>query len=665
MSPHSQSPRFPQLRAVTFAVATLCATHAAIAAPTPAPNKDATEITKQGNAAVYQQLPFADKQDFDDAQRGFIATIPGGVIKTDSGGVSWDLNKYAFLKGDAPDTVNPSLWRNAQLNLFNGLFKVTDRVYQVRGLDLANMTIVEGDTGIIVIDVLVTREAARAALDLYFKHRPKKPVVAVIYTHSHADHYGGVKGVVDEADVKSGKVKIVAPEGFLAEAVSENVFAGNAMGRRSLYQYGAFLAPSPRGQVDAGLGKTTSLGTLGLIAPNDTIAKTGETRTIDGVQFEFEMAPGTEAPSEMLIYMPQFKVLDTAEDTSHTLHNLYTLRGAQVRDASNWWKVLNEAIVRYGARTDVVIAQHQWPTWGQERAVGYIADQRDMFKYIHDQSLRLADEGYTMTEISEQIQLPDTIGKKWYNRGYYGSVNHDSKAVYQRYLGWYDSNPANLHPLPPDQESKQFVDYMGGADAIIAKARQDYAKGNYRWVASVMNKVVFADPENRAARDLEADALEQLGYQTENPTWRNEYLMGAFELRNGVPKVEGVNTVTPDAVAAMSPELLLDFMGIRLNGPKANGKHTAVNWNLGDGKSYAIELRNSVLIYTPNLTLPNADATITMSKDGFASLLMGGQTLDKALQSGGAKVAGNAQKVSELFSLLDSFNPMFNVVTPK
>ena len=624
------------------------------------PAKDATAFARQGNLAVYQQLPFADKTGFDDAQRGFMGTIASGTFKADDGCTSWDLNKYSFLKGEAPDTVNPSLWRIAQLNMINGRFKVTDRVYQVRGLDLANMTIVEGDTGIILIDVLVTREAARQALDLYFQHRPKKPVVAVIYTHSHADHYGGVRGVIDEADVKSGKLKVLAPAGFLQEAVAENIFAGNAMGRRSLYQYGALLPPSARGQVDAGLGKTTSAGNLGLIPPSDTVEKTGDTRTIDGVQFEFQMAPGTEAPSEMLIYMPQFKVLDTAEDTTHTLHNLYTLRGAQVRDAANWWKTLNEAILRYGDRTDVVIAQHHWPTWGQQKTVGYMADQRDMFKYLHDQSLRLANSGYTMTEIAEQIQLPDGIGKKWYDRGYYGSVNHDAKAVYQRYLGWYESNPANLHPYPPEEESRRFVEFMGGADAVMTKAKQSFDKGDYRWVATVMNKVVFADPSNKAARDLEADALEQLGYQTENPTWRNEYLMGAFELRNGVPKVKGVNTATPDAIAAMSPDLLLDFMGIRLNGPKADGKHTVINWDLGDGTKYGIELRDSVPIYTEGVTLANPDATLSMSKGDFARLLMGGQQQ----QSDAGKVSGNSQTVVELFSMLDRFDPMFNIVTP-
>jgi alkyl sulfatase BDS1-like metallo-beta-lactamase superfamily hydrolase len=625
-----------------------------------APAKDATAITRQDNLAVYQQLPFTDKTDFDDAQRGFIGKLATGTFPTDDGRTSWDLNKYNFLKGEAPDTVNPSLWRIAQLNMFTGLFKVTDRVYQVRGLDLANMTIVEGDTGIILIDVLTTREAARAALDLYFQHRPKKPVVAVIYTHSHADHYGGVKGVIDEADVKNGKVKVLAPAGFLQEAVAENIYSGNAMGRRSLYQYGAMLPASARGQIDAGLGKTTSRGNLGLIQPNDTVEKTGDTRTIDGIQFEFQMAPGTEAPSEMLIYMPQFRLLDTAEDTTHTMHNLYTLRGAQVRDTVQWWKTINEAILRYGDRTDVVIAQHHWPTWGRQKVVNYMADQRDMLKYLHDESLRLANAGYTMTEIAEQVQLPDSIGKKWFNRGYYGSVNHNVKGIYQRYLGWYDSNPANLHPLPPEEESVRFVEFMGGADAVTAKARESFDKGDYRWVATVMNKVVFADPSNKAARELEADALEQLGYQTENPTWRNEYLMGAFELRNGVPKGKGINTATPDAIAAMSPDMLLDYLGIRLNGPKADGKHTVINWNLGDGRKYGIELRNSVLIYTEGITLANPDATLTMSKSDFTRLLMGGAQAPL----GADKISGNSQKVSELLALLDTFDPMFNIVTP-
>lgn len=663
----------PHSRLKTLAVACLLASRLASAQESPAQTappaqpvapKDATEITRASNLAVYKQLPFADKTDFDDAQRGFIGGLSTGTFKTDDGRTSWDLNKYAFLKGEAPATVNPSLWRIAQLNLFSGLFKVTDRVYQVRGVDMANMTIVEGDTGIIVIDTLTTREAARAALEVYFAHRPKKPVVGVIVTHSHADHYGGARGVVDEADVRSGKVRLVAPAGFLEEAVSENIYAGNAMGRRSLYQYGPFLPKSPRGQVDAGLGKTVSFGNLGLIKPNDTIEETGETRTIDGVKFEFQMAPGTEAPSEMMVYLPQFKVLDTAEDTTHTMHNLYTLRGAQVRDAANWWKTLNAAMLRFGDRTDILISQHHWPTWGREKALSLMAEQRDMFKYLHDQSLRLANEGYTMTEIAEQLALPDGIGKKWFDRGYYGSANHNAKAIYQRYLGWYDSNPANLHPLPPTEESTRFVEFMGGADAVIARATQSFEKGDYRWVATVMNKVVFADPSNKAARELEADALEQLGYQTENATWRNEYLMGAFELRNGVPKVKGVNTVTADAIAAMTPDQVLDFVGIRLNGPRAEGKETSINWDLGNGEKYAIELRDSTLIYTPGVAFEKPDVSLAMSQSEFTAMLRGAQTFNIDEQSAKGAIKGNTQKISELLGLLDTFDPMFNIVTP-
>lgn len=382
--------------------------------------KDATEITAKANAAVLNQLPFNDRQDYEDAKRGLIAALPNGVIKLPDGSDVWNLTTYAFLKADkAPATVNPSLWRISQLNLNNGLFKVTDRIYQIRGLDLSNITIIEGDTGIIVIDPLVTKEAAKAGMDLYFAHRPKKPVVVVIYTHSHADHYGGVKGVISEEDVRSGKTKIFAPDGFLKEAVAENIYAGNAMARRAQYQYGPVLPRSVKGQLDAGLGKTTSFGTPTLIAPTDLIKTTGERRTIDGVEFVFQMAPATEAPAEMLFYLPQMKALCAAEDLTHTLHNLYTLRGAQVRDAVAWWKTINLAIESFGDKTEVVFAQHHWPKWGQANIVEYMKKQRDQFKYIHDQTLRLANEGYTPIEIGEMIQLPDALATPWYNRGYY------------------------------------------------------------------------------------------------------------------------------------------------------------------------------------------------------------------------------------------------------
>ncbi len=628
--------------------------------------KDATDITEKANAAVLQKLPFANKTDFENANRGFIATLPDVTIKNEKGQVVWTLDPYKFLEGaEAPATVNPSLWRQAQLNMTNGLFKVTDRIYQIRSFDLSNMSIIEGDTGIIVVDPLVSTEVAKAGLDLYYQHRPKKPVVAVIYTHSHVDHYGGVKGVVSEDDVNSGKVKILAPDGFLEEAVSENVFAGNAMSRRAIYMYGSLLPKGVNGQVDGGLGKTNSIGTVTLIPPTDIIKTTGEKRVVDGVEMEFQMAPGTEAPAEMLTYFPQFKALLTAEDATHTLHNLYTLRGAQVRDASKWWKALNETIELYGPGTEVVFASHHWPTWGSENVIPYLKSQRDLYKYIHDQSLRLLNSGYTMTEIGEMIALPESLDQKWYNRGYYGTVNHNSKAVYQRYLGWYDSNPANLWALPPDEASKKYVEYMGGSAAVMEKAKKSFAEGDYRWVAMVMNNVVFADPDNKEARDLLADALEQLGYQAESGPWRNEYLMGAYELRNGVPDVVGAQTASPDTIRAMTVEMLLDYMGMRINGSKAAGKSIKLNWVLPDtNQKYTVELENSVLIYSDGKQLPNADATLTLPRASMDNIMLGQTTIAKEIESGNAKVEGSQEKLNELLSLIVSFPPMFNIVTP-
>lgn len=626
--------------------------------------KDATEFTRKANAAVVDELPFSNRQDFDDAKRGFIAALPGGDIKLPDGSFAWDLNSYDFLRSDTvPDTVNPSLWRIAQLNMNNGLFKVTDRIYQVRGLDLSNMSIIEGDTGLILIDPLVTKEAAAAALQLYYDNRPKVPVVAVMYTHSHADHYGGVKGVTNEADVASGKVQIIAPEGFLQEAVSENIYAGNAMSRRTQYQYGAVLPRGPRGQLDAGLGKTTSFGEFTLIAPTDLIKKTGDTRTVDGVDMEFQMAPHTEAPAEMLIYFPQFRALDAAEDLTQTMHNLYTLRGAQVRDAEQWWKTIDDAIVRYGDKVDVVFAQHHWPKWDRANIIPYMEKQRDQFKYINDQSLRLMNQGLTPKEVAEQIKLPPSLSGEWYNRGYYGSLNHNAKAIYQRFLGWYDSNPANLHPLPPTEAGKKYVEFMGGADAIIEKAKASFDKGEYRWVAEVMSHVVFAEPDNAAARGLEADALEQMGYQTENPTWRNEFLMGAYELRNGLPK-QSISTSSADMVLAMTPDQLLDYVGLRLDGPKVFDKHATFNMDFGADGKYAVRLENGVLVYTPGKQLDAADVTVAWPKSAFVEILFGASNLQKEIDAGRVKVEGDAAPLNELFASLVTFDPLFPIVAP-
>jgi alkyl sulfatase BDS1-like metallo-beta-lactamase superfamily hydrolase len=630
-----------------------------------AESKEPTAITEQKNTAALKQLDFANKDDFADAARGFIGTDKDLVIKGREGTIVWDLRQYNFIKGEqAPSAVNPSLWRQANLNMNNGLFKVSDKIYQIRGYDISNMDIIEGNTGIIIIDPLISKETAKAALELYFKHRPKKPVRAVIYTHSHVDHYGGVKGVVDEEMVKAGKIKIYAPKDFLKEAVSENIYAGNAMSRRAMYQYGPLLPRNERGQIDAGLGKTTSLGEITLIPPTDTIKKTGETKKIDGVEMIFQMAPNTEAPAEMIIYFPQFKALCIAEDANHTMHNLYTLRGAEVRDATSWWKTLNQTIELFGEKTEVVFGQHQWPTWDNTRIISFLESQRNLYKYINDQTLRLLNQGYTMTEIANMLSLPPSLASKWYNRGYYGSLSHNTKAVYQRYLGWYDSNPSHLNPIMPAESSKKYVEYMGGAMAIIKKATEDFQKGEYRWVAEVMNHVVFADPTNIAARSLEADALEQLGYAEENPTWRNEYLMGAYELRNGVKK-RGLNTVSADSIRAMTLEMYFDYLGLCLDANKAHDKKITINLHIIDAKEdYLLKLEDSVLIYTANKKIPQADADISLCRATLDAINLKQTTLAKEIENKNVKVKGNKYKLEELFDLFVSFNPDFNIMTP-
>ncbi len=629
-------------------------------------SQEATNATLAVNAANVKSLPFDDTHDFEDAQRGLIAKLPGGIVKGAGGNPIWNLNDYAFLEREEPSpTVNASLWRQSRLNMNNGLFRVTDRIFQVRGVDLSNLTIIEGDSGLILIDPLISQQTSKAALALYHEHRPKRPVRAVIYSHSHVDHYGGAKGVVSEEDVKAGKVQILAPQGFLEHAVSENVYAGNAMGRRATYMYGVFLPRSDRGQVDAGLGKATSLGSVTLIPPTDIISKDGDTRVIDGVEIHFQLAPGTEAPAEMLMYFPQFKALCAAEDATHTLHNLYTLRGAEVRDTRAWWKALHVAIDRFGDKSEVVFAQHHWPTWGQDRVLAFLKSQRDTYKYLHDQVLRLANRGETMNEIAEDLKLPESLARAWSSRGYYGSVSHDAKAIYQKYLGWYDSNPSHLNPLPPVDAAKKYVDFMGGAAAVIAKARESYRQGEYRWVAEVLNHVVFADPKNQEARLLEADALEQLGYQTENATWRNEYLVGAFELRHGIPKSIGAKTDSADVIEALPLDMYFEYLGIRLNGPKAEGKTISLNWNFTDVKStYALVLENSVLIPTAGKTLPNADASVTLTRKTLDAIAIGTTSFPQAIADGSIKVEGDRRKLAELLGLLDSFEPMFPIVTP-
>lgn len=629
--------------------------------------KEAASATKQANDALYQQLPFDNKTDFEDAHKGFIAALPDTVIKGESGNVIWDPKQYAFIKeGEkAPDTVNPSLWRQSQLINISGLFEVTDGIYQVRNLDLSNMTIIEGKEGITVVDPLVSAETARVGMDLYFKNRGKKPVVAVIYTHSHVDHYGGVRGVVDEADVKAGKVKIYAPAGFMESAVSENIMAGNVMSRRASYMYGNLLKADPKGQVGAGLGTTTSAGTVTLIAPTDYVTKTGEKRVIDGLTYDFMMAPGSEAPAEMLWFIEEKKVIQTAEDVTHTLHNTYSLRGAKIREPLPWSKYINEAINLWGDKAEVLMAQHHWPTWGNDKVNKLMKSQRDLYRYINDQTLRMANEGLTRDEIAAQFKLPPSLATMWANRGYYGSVSHDVKATYVLYLGWFDGNPATLDELPPEDAAKKYVEYMGGADSILQKARADYDKGNYRWVAQVVSKVVFADPDNKAARNLEADALEQMGYQAESGPWRNFYLTGAQELRNGVKQLPTPNTASPDTVRAMTPEMFFDYLALHINGEKAANAKAVLNVDFGgDGGKYKLELENGVLNHTANSEAQNADATLTLSRETLNKVILKEETLKQAQDKGEVKITGDAGKVNELLGYMDKFEFWFNMVTP-
>jgi alkyl sulfatase BDS1-like metallo-beta-lactamase superfamily hydrolase len=632
------------------------------------PPKDAEPTTAQVNAKVLEELPFSNIDDFTDASRGFIATLPEVVIYRNDGGVAWSLKEYEFLFSPAvPSTVNPSLWRQAQLNMNNGLFKVTDGIYQVRGFDLASMMIIESNSGIILIDPMSSVETSKVALQLYRRYqdpRGDRPVKAVIYTHSHIDHFGGVRGVISPDDKDKG-VMVIAPDSFLDHAVSENLFAGNAMGRRALYQYGALLGKGGRGQIDSGLGKGNSSGESSLIAPNTVITQPLEMRTIDGVQIQFLLAPETEAPAEMLIWFPQFKALCAAEDMNHLNHNLYTLRGAEVRNARNWWKVINQALDQFGGEAQVMFFAHTWPVWGQEKIVNFMKKQRDLYKYVHDQSLHLINQGYTMLEVAEKLKLPPSLTQEWFNRDYYGTVNHNAKAIYQRYIGWYDGNPANLHALPPEEAAKRYLKYMGGSQAVIARARRAFKEGDYRWVAQIMNHVVFAEPNNQAARELEADALEQLGYQAESGIWRNHYLSGAFELRYGVPSVPPKGT-SGDSLKAMTMELYFDYLGILLNGPEAEGKLIVLNWNLTDtGQKYVLSLENSALTYTgPERQSTSAQATLILTRTTLDDINTGQLTWQDAIGSGKIQVQGDPGKLFELLSLMEGFDPMFNIVTP-
>ncbi|MDA0128196.1 MBL fold metallo-hydrolase [Vibrio sp. MarTm2] len=630
-------------------------------------SKPATKATIKANQALYKVLPFNDTKDFERAQKGFIAKQDVVTITNDKGDVVWDLEEYKkfiTLDAKAPDSVNPSLWRNAQLNVINGLFKVTDGIYQVRGYDLTNITFVEGKTGWIVFDPLISQETAKAALDFINSELGERPVTAVIYSHSHIDHFGGVRGIVDEADVTAGKVQIIASHGFTEHAVSENVIAGNAMGRRAIYMYGALLPRNAQGGVNGGLGQTTSTGLATLIRPTLVIEKTGEEHIVDGVKMVFQYTPGSEAPTEINTWLPEKKALWMAENSTNTMHNILTLRGAQVRDALKWSSYLNETIEMWGDEVEVKFQSHHWPMWGQAEIVDYFKLQRDMYKYTHDQTVRLMNQGYIGSEISEIIQFPKEIDQNWNTRGYYGTLRHNSRAVYQRYMGWYSGNPSDLNNLPPTNAAVKYVEYMGGENAVIDKAQQDFDKGNYRWVAEALKHVVFANPQSKKGKLLLADTYEQLGYQAESGPWRSVYLQGAYELRNGTPSSGGTNTASPDIIKNMPPEMLFDYLAVRLLPEKAAGKDYTININFTDlDEQYTLYIENSVLNHTTKQS-DDPDVSLTLTKEALDKVQLGEMTLEQAISSGDLKLKGDKKVFKDFVGMLDTFNFWFNIVTP-
>jgi len=592
-----------------------------------------------------------DRTDFDNADRGLIGSLEPCVVHAADGREVWNNDAYGFLDGPCPDTVNPSLWRQSQLTAKQGLYEVTDGIYQVRGLDLSNMTLVESDHGVIVIDPLVSAECATAALALYRRHRGDRAVTAVIYTHAHVDHFGGVHGVYES------EVPVIAGHGFMEAAVAENVYAGGAMGRRAIFMYGANLPKSPTGQVGAGLGATNSAGTIGLIPPTLEITTTGQEEVVDGVRIRFQMTPGTECPVEMNFYFPDHRALCMAENATHNLHNLLTLRGAVVRDARIWARYLNEAIDLFCGDVDVAFASHHWPTWGRDHIVTYLRQQRDLYAYLHDQTLRLMNQGYTGIEIAEVMEMPPALEAAWHTHGYYGSVSHNVKAIYQRYLGWFDGHPSSLWEHPPVESATRYVECMGGVAEVVAKARRYADDGDLRFAAQLLKHAVFADESNAEAKGLLADVYERLGFGSENGTWRNFYLQGATELRTGDPGPV-VSLVSPEMVAALSVDQLFDAIAIRLNGPAAWDEAFAIDWVLTDlGHTWRTELSNGVLVQHVDPATGSAGLTVTLTKPQLIRVLAGAG-LD------GVTTDGDVSLVARVVSLLDAPVPAFAIVTP-
>ena len=631
---------------------------------TPSPEMPfVSERVKSENARVRKYLDFSDMSDFERAKRGFIATFDDGkVIKAD-GSTAYDFGAYDFLKADAPNTVNPSLWRQSQLNAMHGLFKVSDHIYQVRAYDLSNITFIEGDSGWIVIDPLISAPTAARAKALIDRELGVKSISAVIFTHSHVDHFGGVKGLVTPEDIKNG-VQIIAPKDFVFEAVSENILAGNAMSRRASYMFGGLLPKGPAHQVGVGLGQTISSGDIGLYQPTLEVEKTGETHVIDGVEMEFIMAMGAEAPSEFMFYMPGFKAFCQAEIINHTLHNMYTPRGAKVRDGRLWSGYIDEAVYKYAKKTDISFGSHHWPIWGSDEVTTFWEGQRDLYRYIHDQTVRYANMGYTLHEIPEKLNMPDGIAKQFANRDYYGTLSHNSKSQYQLYYGYFDGNPANLDPLAPTPEAKKFIDYMGGANAVLKKAQDDFDAGEFRFAATVLNKLVFAEPSNTAASNLLAKTYDQLAYMAESGSWRNFYLTGAQELRGGVADLATTQTASADIVKAIPLSLYFDLLAVRLNAQKAAKKDRDLNFEITDtGQTAHLILSNGTLHHRMGQTHPDAP-TIKITRAALDQLNLKEKKFGELAKSGDASIDGNPLAVRAFFGLIEEPEFWFEIVRP-
>lgn len=632
-------------------------------APTPTSSSEATATTVTSNTALAKSLNLAEQQGFEDAKRGLIAKPTGKVLAAD-GSTVWDYDRFSFIQGDAPPTVNPSLWRHATLNNEVGLFKVAEGIHQLRGFDIANITLIDGKTGWILVDPLTTRETAAAAIAFARKHLGNKPVSAMIFTHSHVDHFGGALGIISGEDAAKQKLPIIAPKGFMEESTSENILVGPAMGRRATWQFGNTLPASKTGLVNSGLGQSIAFGRIGILPPNIMVDHTPQEMMIDGVRFIFQNAPGSEAPAELAFYLPDMKAYCGAEIMVPTLHNLYTLRGAKVRDSLRWSGYIDDALVRFGD-AEVFFASHLWPMWGNANITQFMKQQRDAYKFIHDQTVRMINKGMKPNEIAEEIKFPKSLESNFAVHGYYGTLKHDARAVYQHYIGWFDGNPANLDLLPRIDAAKRYVELMGGADKAVAAAQIAYDKGEYRWTSELLNHVVFAQPDHKAAKELQAKSLEQMGFMAESAIWRNFYLTGAQELRNGKLGLASSPTMATDMLAWTDVPSFLQAWAASLNGVKAEGKNLKINLSFTDiNESYVLWIENSVLHFRQAPAASDANASLAMTKGIFLKMILGTAGISEMLTSDELKISGSKLDLISFFGLLEKPPTTFPIVSP-